>query len=88
MLRCFGVNVDTTSAVYGDNLGVFQNATIKDCLLNKNHVVISYHKVREAVATIIIYLIKIALVDNFADCLTKSLPIEKHNRLINGLFCG
>ena len=86
MLRCLCVNDDTASEVYGDNLGVIQNANIKDGLLNKKHVVISYHKVREAVAAGIIFLIKIASADNFADCLTKSLPITDHNRLINGIF--
>ena len=88
MLRCLGVNVDTASAVYRDNLGVIQNATIKDNLLKKKHVVISYHKVREAFAAGIIVLIKIASAENFADCLTKSLPVANHNRLINGLFYG
>ena len=66
MLRCLGVNVDTASAVYGDNLGVIQNATIKDILLKKKHVAISYHKVREAVAAGIIVPIKIASAYNFA----------------------
>ena len=32
MLRYLGVNVDTTYEVYGDNLGVIQNDTIKDSL--------------------------------------------------------
>ena len=88
MLRCLGVNVDTASAVYGDNLGVIQNATIKDSLLKKNHVAIRYHKVREAYSAGIIVPIKIASVNNFADCLTKSLPISDHNQLINGIFYG
>ena len=75
MLRCLGINVDTASAVYGDNLSVIQNATIKDNLLKKKHVAISYHKVSEAIAAFIIVPIKIALAEIFADCLTKSLPI-------------
>ena len=50
MLRCLGVNFDTVSAVYGDNLGVIQNATIKDSLLKKKHDDISYHKVCGAVS--------------------------------------
>ena len=58
MLRCLGVRVDSASHVYGDNLGVIQNATIKDSLLKKKHVAISYHKVREAVAAAIIIPIK------------------------------
>ena len=88
MLRCLGINVNTASAVYGDNLVVIQNANIKDSLLKNNYVVISYHKVREAVAVGIIFPIKIVSADNFADCLTKFLPIANHNRLINGLFYG
>ena len=88
MLICLGVNVDTASAVYGDNLGVIQNATIKDSLLKKKHVEIRYHKVREAVAAGIIVPIKISSAENLSDCLTKSLPIANHNRLINGIFYG
>ena len=88
MLRCLGVRVDSASHVHGDNLGVIQNATIKDSLLKKKHVAISYHKVREAVAAAIIIPIKIASSDNYADCLTKSLPISDHSRLVNGLFYG
>ena len=66
MMRCLGVNVDTASAVYGDNLCIIQNVNIKDILLKKNHVAISYHKVREAVAEGIIVLIKIVSADNCA----------------------
>ena len=43
MLRCLGINVDTASAVYGDNLGVIQNASIKDSLLKNKHVANIYH---------------------------------------------
>ena len=88
MLICLGVIFDTASAVYGDHIGIIQNVTIKDSLLRKKHVAIIYHKVRAAVAAIIIVPIRIASVDNFADCLIKSLPIADHNRLINGLFYG
>ena len=88
MLRCLGVNFDTASEVYGDNLVVIHNAAVKDSLLKKNRVAVSYHKVREAVPAGIIVPINIASADNFADCLKKSLPIEDHNRLINGLFYG
>ena len=88
MLRCLGVNVDIPSKVFGDNLGVIQNATIKDSLLKKKHVAISYHKVREAVAAGVIVPIKMASADNFSDCLTKALPIADHNRLVNSLFFG
>ena len=88
LLIFFGVNVDTASEAYRDNLGGIQNATIKDSLLKKKHIAISYYKVHEAVAAIIIVTMKILSVGNFADCLTKSLPIADHNRFINGIFYG
>ena len=74
--------------MYGDNLGIIQNATIKVSLLKKKHAVMIYNKVREAVAAGIIVPINIASAYNFMDCLKKSLPIANHNRLINGLFYG
>ena len=86
MIRFLGIKVDNTSHFYRDNLGVIQNATIKDSLLSKKRIEISYHKLREAVTAIIIFLIKIALKDNFPYCLTKALLISDHNRLVNGIF--
>ena len=86
MLRCLGVKVDNTSHLYGDNLGLIQNATIKDSLLKKKHVSISYQKVRESVAADILVPIKIASKDNFSDSLKKELTIGDHNWLVNGVF--
>ena len=88
MLRCLGVKVDSATRVYGDNLGVVQNVTIKDSLLKKKHVAISYHKVREAVAAGIIIPMKINSSDNYADCCTKALPIKDHAKLVSGLYYG
>ena len=88
MLRCLGVKVDSATRVYGDNLGVVQNVTIKDSLLKKKHVAISYHKVREAVAAGIIIPMKIHSSDNYADCCTKALPIKDHAKLVSGLYYG
>ena len=88
MLICLGAYVDNASHVYGDNLGVIKNATIKDSLLKKNPVAISYHKVCEAVAAGVIVPIKIAYAEDFSNCLKKALPIGDHNRLDTGLFYG
>jgi hypothetical protein len=41
------VKVEHASYVFGDNLGLIQNVTIKDSLLKKKHVAISYHKTRK-----------------------------------------
>jgi hypothetical protein len=45
--------------VFGDNLGVIHNVTIKDSLLKKKHVAISYHKTRETTAAGITHPVKI-----------------------------
>ena len=80
MLRCLGVKVSNASYLFGDNLGVIQNATIKDSLLKKKHVAISYHRVREAVAARIALPLKIHTKDNYSDHLTKSL-VHRGNAL-------
>ena len=88
MLRCLGVRVKHSTYLYGDNMGVIQNATIKDSLLKKKHVALSYHRVREAVASSIIYPIKIKSRDNYADMLTKSLVQTDFDRHVGQLFYG
>jgi hypothetical protein len=88
MLRCLGVKVESATSLYGDNLGVIQNATLKESQLKKKHVALSYHRVREAAAASIIHPIKIHTNDNFADCLTKSLAAQAFKNLVNALFYG
>jgi hypothetical protein len=51
MMRCLGVKVEHLSILFGDNLGVVQNATMKERLLKKKHVAISYHKVPKGPGT-------------------------------------
>jgi hypothetical protein len=88
MLRGLGVRVETATHLYGDNLGVIQNCTMKESQLKKKHVALSYHRVREAAAASIILPIKIHTKDNFADALTKSLATADFNRLVGALFYG
>jgi hypothetical protein len=88
MLRCLGVKVERSSYLFGDNLGVIQNATIKDSLLKKKHVAISYHRVREAAAANIIHPMKIDSKDNYADVLTKSLSDRVFNTLVGMVTHG
>ena len=87
-LRFLGVNIDNVYPVYGDNLDVIQNATIKDIFLKKKHLVISHYKVREAVAAVIIVQTKITSKGKCSECLTKALPVGDHNPLVNGIFHG
>jgi hypothetical protein len=88
MLRCLGVKVATASLICGDNMGVVQNATIKDSLLKKKHVAISYHKVREAAAAGIVHPIKTPGVHNYADVLTKCQALKAFCILVGGFMSG
>jgi Reverse transcriptase (RNA-dependent DNA polymerase) len=88
MLRCLGVKVEHASYLFGDNLGVVQNATIKESLLKKKHVAISYHKVREAAASGIVHPTKIDGKFNFADVCTKAQTNAIFHTLCGGLMYG
>ena len=87
MLRCLGVSVTYASLVCGDNLGVVQNSTVKDSLLKKQHVAISYHKVRETAAAGIAHPIKTPGSNNCADVLTKSQVFSVFTFLVSGMMC-
>jgi hypothetical protein len=88
MLRCLGVKVTHPTYLFGDNLGVVQNVTMKDSLLKKKHVAISYHKVRESAAAGIVHPMKIDTKDNIADCLTKSLTQKIFSYLVGMISYG
>ena len=88
MLRSMGVRVAHASYLFGDNLGVVQNVTIKDSLLKKKHVAISYHKVREAAACGIVHPVKIDGRYNFADVLTKAQTNKVFAMLVGEVMHG
>jgi hypothetical protein len=50
-LRCLGVPVDATSHMFGDNGSVVTSSMMPDSQLNLRHFALSYHCVREAVAS-------------------------------------
>ena len=84
-MRCLGVNVETTSLLCGDNMGVIQNSKIKSSLLKKKHVAILYHKTREAAASGTVHPIKTDVTINYADVLTKSQNLKTF-QLIKGSY--
>ena len=71
MLRSFGVTVRGATALCGDNLGMIMSSTNKDSELKKKHVAISFHKLLECAAAVIVNLIKVCTTVNRADILTK-----------------
>jgi hypothetical protein len=54
ILQCLGVPVTRPTELYGNNFGVIQSAEILEGKLKKKHIAISYHYVREAIASQIV----------------------------------
>jgi hypothetical protein len=73
-LRAFGVPLDGPAWLLGDNQSVITSSTIPHSQLGKRHNALSYHRVREAVASKILNFCKIAGPQNPSDVLTKYLP--------------
>ena len=74
MLRSLGVPVLGPTRLCGDNLGMIMLSTNPDYELNKKHVAISFHKLRECAAAGIVSLIKVCTTVNRSDILTKGTP--------------
>ena len=86
MLRSLGVPVTQPTKMFGDNLGVIQNASMPDSMLKKKHTAIAYHRVREAVAASIIKPYHIDGEFNPSDVLTKSLGASDHIRHVKSVM--
>ena len=70
-LRYLGVPVDDTSYMFGDNGSVVTSSTIPDSQLGRRHLALSYHYVREAVASGMVKFYHIPGEINPADLLSK-----------------
>ena len=82
-LRYFGVPVEGATDVFCDNESVFKNASTPESTLKKKHLGICYHRSREAVAAGVIRVAKEHTSTNLADLLTKSLPFDTRERLLD-----
>jgi hypothetical protein len=70
-LRYLGVPVDDKSYLFGDNQSVVTSSTIPTSVLNKRHNMLSYHRVREAIAAGFLSFVHIDGKRNPADILSK-----------------
>jgi hypothetical protein len=70
-LRYFGVPIKQKSYMFGDNESVVKNSTVPHSQLKKRHIALSYHRVREAIASGIVVFHHIRGVLNPADILSK-----------------
>ena len=86
LLRSFGVPVDGATKIFGDNFAVIQNAQNPEAELEKKHVALSFHYVRENIAAGIAepYWLKGKL--NLSDIMTKQIVSNEFNAHCDSLF--
>jgi hypothetical protein len=70
-LRSLGAPLDGKAYMFGDNESVITSSTIPHSSLNKRHNALSYHRVREAIASNVLWFFHISGKTNPADVLTK-----------------
>ena len=70
-LRYLGVPIRETDYMFGDNESVVNSATLPHAKLHKRHNALSFHRVREAIASKIVQFHHIPGVTNPADILSK-----------------
>ena len=87
-LRCFGVPIRHKTIMFGDNQSVITSSTLPHSKLSKRHNALSYHRVREAVASGILGFYKIDGAKNPADILSKHCGFPQAWPLLKPLlFC-
>ena len=85
-LRMMGIPIDGPTWMFGDNASVITSSTVPQSTLNKRHNALSYHRVRECIASKIIYLLHVDGTLNPSDALTKALGWVKFWPLIQPLL--
>ncbi|HET7639405.1 MAG TPA: Ty1/Copia family ribonuclease HI, partial [Ktedonobacteraceae bacterium] len=73
-LRMFGVPLDGSAWMFGENQSVITSSNIPHSPLTKRHKALAYHRVREAIAAKMMYFLHIDGKQNPADIMTKFLP--------------
>ena len=85
-LRMFGVPLQGPTNVFCDNESVVKNTTVPESVLKKKHAAISYHRVREAVASGTMRIAHESGETNLADILTKAVAGPKLKYLCGHIF--
>ena len=87
-LRYLGVPVDDTSYMFGDNGSIVTSSTMPDSQLNRRHLALSYHYVREAIASGMVAFYHMPGEINPSDVLSKHWGYtELWSRIKALLFC-
>jgi hypothetical protein len=85
-LRYLGVPIEGPSILFGDNHSVVDSSTIPQSQLNKRHIALSYHKVREAISAGIVRFEWVPSDENPADILSKHWGYQQVAQLIQTLL--
>jgi len=85
-LRMMGVPLDGPAWLFGDNQSVITSSTIPHSALSKRRNALSYHRVREAVAAKVLYLMQVSGKHNPADVFTKYLAYSDFWPLVQPLL--
>ena len=78
--------VDGPSWRFGDNLSVVVSSNVPSSTLKKRMNLISYHRVREAIAAKVLWFCHVRSEENLADVLTKPLPNHLFYNLIKPIL--
>jgi hypothetical protein len=81
-VRSLGIPLDGPSWMFGDNQSVITSSTIPHSQLSKRWNALSYHRVREAISSKVLYFCKICGKQNPADVMTKYLSYAEFWPLI------
>jgi len=85
-LRYLGIEVKGPTLLFGDNRSVVDSATVPQSKLNKRHMALSYHKVREAIASGAMRFLWINGPENPADILSKHWGYQQVGSLLQQLL--
>ena len=86
-LRYLGVPIKSKAYMFGDNKSVVTSSTVPHPLLSKRHNILSYHRVREAIAAKILVLFHWCdSYQNKSDILSKHWEFSKVFHIIRDLF--
>ena len=85
-LRYLGVPIKSKAYMFGDNKSVVTSSTVPHSLLSKRHNILSYHRVREAIAAKILVFHWCDSSQNKSDILSKHWVFSKVLHIIRDLF--
>ena len=85
-LRYLDVPIMTKAYMFGDSKLVVTSSTIPQSILNKRHNMLSYHRMREAIATMILEFHWCSSDQNKIDILSKHWEHAKVKDIIRELF--